>query len=150
PDDLCHARPATPVRLQPPQGREAHAAGAQRGQGDRLERHPREGGARCLPPACGRALGHDAAGLMTHGVQALPGGNYAVELEPREVELLRSLAGELEVLVGADDPGVSRLFPSAYRDDPQAEREYRRLVRQTLVSGRLEALGALRRGAGSK
>ncbi len=86
---------------------------------------------------------------MAHGVQPLPDGSYAVKLEQHEVELVQHLAAELEELVGADDPGVARLFPSAYREDPQAEREYRRLVRQTLVSGRLEALQLLRRSAGA-
>jgi Domain of unknown function (DUF2017) len=87
---------------------------------------------------------------MAHGVQPLPGGSYAVELEPHEEELLRSLAAELETLVAAEDPAVARLFPSAHRDDPAAEREYRRLVRHSLVSGRLEALHALRTSAGAE
>jgi hypothetical protein len=87
---------------------------------------------------------------MAHAVQPLPGGSYAVELEPHEVQLLQSLAAELEALVETDDPAVARLFPSAYQDDHEAVREYRRLVRDTLVSGRLEALRVLRTRAGSE
>jgi len=86
---------------------------------------------------------------VTHGVQPLPDGSYALELEPHETELLRSLAAELEALVETEDAVVARLFPSAYRDDPEAEREYHRLVRHTLVSGRLEALHVLRTRAGA-
>ena len=86
---------------------------------------------------------------MTHGVQPLPDGSYALELEPHQTELLRSLAAELEALVEKEDAVVARLFPSAYRDDPEAEREYHRLVRDTLVSGRLEALHVLRTSAGA-
>ena len=81
---------------------------------------------------------------MAHGVQPLPDGRYAVDLEPEERELLRGLAAELEELVASEDPAVARLFPAAYRDDPKADEEYRRLVRQSLVSGRLEALATLR------
>ena len=87
---------------------------------------------------------------MAHGVQPLPSGSYAVELEPHETELLRGLATELETLVAAEDPAVARLFPSAYRDDPEAEREYRSLVHRSLVSGRLEALHVLRTSAGAE
>jgi len=86
---------------------------------------------------------------MAHGVQPLPDGSYAVKLEEHEAELLQSLAAELEKLVDADDPAVGRLFPSAYRNDPAADGEYRKLVRHTLVSGRLEALRLLRRSAGA-
>jgi len=74
---------------------------------------------------------------VAHGVQPLPDGRYAVDLEPEERELLRGLAAELEELVASEDPAVARLFPAAYRDDPKADEEYRRLVRQSLVSGRL-------------
>ena len=81
---------------------------------------------------------------MAHGVQPLPDGRYAVDLEPEERALLRGLAAELEELVASEDPAVARLFPAAYRDDPKADEEYRRLVRQSLVSGRLEALATLR------
>ncbi len=82
---------------------------------------------------------------MAQGVQPLPDGGYSLGLEPEERELLRGLAAELEELVASEDPAVARLFPAAYRDDPQADEEYRRLVRQSLVSGRLQALATLRR-----
>jgi len=86
---------------------------------------------------------------MSHGIRPLPDGGYGVRLEPEERELLRRLAAELEQLVASEDVAVARLFPSAYRDDPRAEQEYRRLVRGTLVSGRLEALRMLQARAGS-
>ena len=86
---------------------------------------------------------------MARGVHALPDGSYAIELEPEERELLRGLAAELEQLVASEDTAVERLFPPAYRDDPQAEKEYRRLVDRTLVSDRLEGLRTLQAGAGA-
>jgi hypothetical protein len=86
---------------------------------------------------------------MARGVHALPDGSYAIELEPEERELLRGLAAELEQLVASEDTAVERLFPPAYRDDPQAEKEYRRLVDRTLASDRLEGLRTLQAGAGA-
>jgi len=86
---------------------------------------------------------------MAHGVEPLADGSYAVELEPHEVKLLQSLAAELEALVETDDPAVTRLFPSAYPDDRDAEEEYRRLARDSLVSGSMERLRVLRTSAGT-
>ena len=86
---------------------------------------------------------------MAHGVHPLPDGSYAIELEQEERELLRRLAAELEQLVVSEDTAVERLFPPAYRDDPQAEKEYRRLVDRTLASGRLEGLRTLQAAAGA-
>ncbi len=91
-------------------------------------------------------MGDDAAGLigLRHGIQALQDGGYRVRLERRERELLDLLAAELEQLVTSDDPAVARLFPAAYRDDPAADEEYRRLTRSSLADGRLRALRTLR------
>jgi hypothetical protein len=86
---------------------------------------------------------------MAHGVHPLPDGSYAIELEPPERELLRGLAAELEHLIAAEDTAVERLFPPAYRDDPQAEEEYRRLVHRTLATGRLNGSRMLQAGAGA-
>ena len=77
---------------------------------------------------------------MATGVFARADGSYAVELDDGERALLRRLAVELDELVAADDETVGRLFPAAHRDDPAAEREYRKLAGESLVSGRLDAL----------
>jgi hypothetical protein len=79
-----------------------------------------------------------------NGVHALPDGGYEVRLEPEERDLLRALAAELEELVAAEDPVTRRLFPPAYKDSPDDEAEYYRLVHSTLASGRVEALRRLR------
>jgi Domain of unknown function (DUF2017) len=87
--------------------------------------------------------------VTAHGVHPLPDGSYAVELEPEERQLLRGLAAELEHLVVSEDKAVERLFPPAYRDDPQAEQDYRQLVHRSLASARLEGVRTLQRGAGA-
>jgi hypothetical protein len=84
---------------------------------------------------------------MRHGVRAQGDGTYRVHLGRDERELLDLLAAELVQLVAADDDAVARLFPAAYRDDPAAEEEYRRLTRGSLVDGRVAALETIRRTA---
>jgi Domain of unknown function (DUF2017) len=81
---------------------------------------------------------------MRHGVRPLGDGGYRVHLGRDERELLDLLAAELVQLVTADDDAVARLFPAAYRDDPAAEEEYRRLTRSSLADGRIAALETLR------
>src|SRR4029453_6528739 len=63
PDVLCDARVPEALRLQPGEGDGAHAAGAPRGKGRRLERHAREGRVRRRPAPRARALGAPAPGL---------------------------------------------------------------------------------------
>jgi hypothetical protein len=84
-----------------------------------------------------------------HGVRALPDGAYGIQLLSDERALLSRLAAELEHLVDVQDDVVARLFPPAYRDDPEAETEYRRLAGETLAEGRLETLRLLRTTAHS-
>ena len=43
-------------------------------------------------------------------------------------------------MVTTDDPSVRRLFPTAYHEDPERDREYQQLVRDELLERRLAAL----------
>jgi hypothetical protein len=61
-------------------------------------------------------------------------------LPPEERALLRSLGGQIEALLGTDDPSLRRLFPPGYADEPELEVEYRHLVRDDLLSQKREAL----------
>jgi hypothetical protein len=72
-------------------------------------------------------------------------GEYRVRLSDDERDLLRSLAGELEELLGADadDPSLRRLRPPAYEDDDEGKREFRALMGSELDEGRLESLRTL-------
>lgn len=74
------------------------------------------------------------------------GGRVYLRLSRRERELLGALAEELCARLEDGDsgaPDLRRLFPPAYAEDEEDEREYRRLVHDELVSGRLEALRTL-------
>jgi hypothetical protein len=76
-------------------------------------------------------------------------GRYAVRLPEVERELVRSLAGQLTTLLHetTDDPSVRRLFPTAYHDDAERDREYQQLVRDELLERRLAALDAVQQSA---
>ncbi len=79
-------------------------------------------------------------------------GQFEVRLDRPERELLRSLGPEMrEVIVDGDtaDPGVARLFPPAYRDEEDAEREaeFRLLAGDELRSSHLAALATLEESA---
>lgn len=78
--------------------------------------------------------------LFRRPVEPLADGGYRLRLGTGEREVVRDLCDELRGLVEAEDTAVGRLFPEAFRDDPEASDEYDRLVRGELVSGRLAAL----------
>lgn len=61
--------------------------------------------------------------------------------------MLAALPGQLRDALAADEPTVYRLFPPAYADDAAANVDYHRLVGETLLDGKLAALGELERTA---
>jgi hypothetical protein len=69
-------------------------------------------------------------------------GDFQLRLPIEERELLRSLPGQLRELLGTDDPSLHRLFPPAYSDDAEHEREdeYRRLMGDDLEEHHRQAL----------
>ena len=67
-------------------------------------------------------------------------GGYRLRLPSEERELLRSLPDQLRDVMRTDDPGLRRVFPPAYADDSDAEDQYRRLMRNELLEGKLAAL----------
>ena len=67
-------------------------------------------------------------------------GGYRLRLPAEERELLRSLPDQLRDVMRTDDPGLRRLFPPAYAEDEEADDEYRRLMRNELLEGKLAAL----------
>jgi hypothetical protein len=67
-------------------------------------------------------------------------GRFAFRLPEGERSLLESLLPNLRQLVEGGDPSTRRLFPMAYPDDPQKEREYQELMRSDLVASRLAAI----------
>jgi Domain of unknown function (DUF2017) len=80
-----------------------------------------------------------------HRVQRTRRGTYEVHLPEPERALLSSLADQLRELLAetTDDPVVRRLFPTAYHDDAERDREYQQLVRDELLERRLAALATV-------
>jgi len=67
-------------------------------------------------------------------------GDFELALPDVERQVLRSLPAQLRELMSTDDPAVERLFPPAYRDDPDSEAEYRAMVGGELRNRRLSSL----------
>lgn len=78
-------------------------------------------------------------------VQRTRRGTYELRLPEPEQALLRSLVDQLRelLLASTDDPSVRRLFPTAYHDDEERDREYQQLVRDELLERRLAALATV-------
>jgi hypothetical protein len=76
---------------------------------------------------------------------AEPGRGILLELSPAELELMRTLLTQYEELIGTsgDDPALERLFPIAYRDDPDAAAEFSRYTRTGLVDSKTANSGAV-------
>ena len=74
-------------------------------------------------------------------------GRAVLRLDPDESQLLAKLFDELAALLAdddADDAVHQRLNPAAYRDDPDAQAEYRGLTEASLHGQRDERLEACR------
>lgn len=72
-------------------------------------------------------------------------GTFSLDLREEERALIATIVPDLRALL-ADDPGdemLTRLFPTARPDDPDAEAEYREMVRDELVSKRMARLDAV-------
>ncbi len=69
-------------------------------------------------------------------------GTYNLNLREDERALIAAIVPDLRAVL-ADNPGdemLTRLFPTARPDDPDAEAEYQEMVRDELVSKRLDRL----------
>ena len=77
-------------------------------------------------------------------------GGYTLRLPPEERELLRSLPAQMREVMQTDDPGLRRLFPPAYPDDGEADDEFRDLMREELLEGKLAALRVVEETAGAE
>ena len=74
-------------------------------------------------------------------------GGYRLRLPQEERALLATLPAQLREVLQTDDPALRRLFPPAYADDTEADDEYRRLMREELLEGKLAALRVVEESA---
>ncbi|MGH9226356.1 MAG: DUF2017 family protein [Acidimicrobiales bacterium] len=81
-------------------------------------------------------------------IRRLRKGGVELRLPEDERELLRSLAPQMrEMFEDTEDPAVARLFPVAYPDDEERQKEYRLLAGGELLDSHLAALAALESSA---
>ena len=74
------------------------------------------------------------------------GATISLELTEFETELLGTLLADYEELIrgeDADDAALVRLFPSGYRDDPDADAEFRKYTRSGLVDRKTANAGSV-------
>lgn len=79
-------------------------------------------------------------GLFLRRVRRLGDDRFKVELPDAERELLHQLFPQLRELLASDDPSLTRLFPTAYPDDPERDAGYHALVRDELLEKRFGSL----------
>ncbi len=86
-------------------------------------------------------------GLFTRRVKRVGVDRYRLKLPDQERELLTTLAPQLRELLTAgsanDDPSLTRLFPTAYANDPERDAGYQALVRDELLEKRFETIDVI-------
>jgi hypothetical protein len=72
------------------------------------------------------------------------GSTYKLNLPGPEREVILVLCGQLKDLIStppdAHDERMTRLFPTAYADDPERDAEYRHYMHDELVTSRLASI----------
>jgi uncharacterized protein DUF2017 len=72
-------------------------------------------------------------------------GDFELRIPEPEREVLRQLPAQLLEIHGGNDPVLERLYPAAYPDDPEHQREYRDMTHDDLRRQREEALRVMSR-----
>jgi hypothetical protein len=73
-------------------------------------------------------------------IKRIGAGRYVLRLPEEEREVLLSLMPQLRDLLTMDDSSTRRVFPTAYAEDPERDREYQQLVHDELLESRLAAI----------
>ena len=72
-------------------------------------------------------------------------GDFELRIPEPEREVLRQLPDQLLEIHGSDDPVLERLFPAAYPEDAEHEREFRDMTHDDLRRQREDALEVMKR-----
>ena len=76
-------------------------------------------------------------------INLLENGNYQVAVSENEKNLINFISDEVKSFIHRRGGETSRLFPSAYIDQPEAENEYQSMIHDDLVSSHTLALETL-------
>ncbi len=86
-------------------------------------------------------------GLFTRRVKRIATNRYRINLPEHEAELLRTLLPQLRALLTTglsdNDPSLTRLFPTAYANDPELDAGYQALVRDELLEKRFASIDVI-------
>lgn len=86
-------------------------------------------------------------GLFTKRVKRIGTDRYRLSLPAEEADLLRALLPQLRGLLATglsdNDPSLTRLFPTAYANDPELDAGYQALVRDELLEKRFASLDVI-------
>jgi len=72
-------------------------------------------------------------------------GRFQLRLPPEEREVLRRLVADLRELLAREDTSLRRLFPPGHATDQRSDEQYRALVKDDLMTQRVEALQTVER-----
>ncbi len=77
--------------------------------------------------------------------------NFDLHLSPEEQDLLARLGDQLrDLLLQGDSDALVRLFPPAYTQDEEKEAEFRKLMRDDLLAGKLNAIEVVEQTAAAQ
>lgn len=86
-------------------------------------------------------------GLFTRRVKRIGTDRYRISLPEHEAALLRTLVPQLRELLASglsdEDASLTRLFPTAYANDPELDAGYQALVRDELLEKRFASLDVI-------
>ena len=82
--------------------------------------------------------------MIEHPFMPRGDGSLDVKLSSEEAEAIRRVANDiLDELKDTEDPGLRRLFPPAYKDDPDRNEEFEVLTRDDLLARKRNAAEAV-------
>lgn len=77
-------------------------------------------------------------------------GTFSFDFSQDLLDAIVVYAEQLSEGLGSDSPDLTRLFPTAYADDPEKDEGYQIFSRDQLIEGRREALEIMMRSARSE
>lgn len=83
-------------------------------------------------------------------VKAHKDGSFSIRFPDHLIELVVGLADQLDSLLDDDRPELTRLFPTAYPDDPERDAGYQILARGELIEHRRHNVARVMETAGEE
>lgn len=85
-----------------------------------------------------------------HPVARQDDGTFSFDFNQDLKDAIVRFAEQLSEGLGSDSPDLTRLFPTAYADDPEKDEGYQIFSKDELIEGRRESIGTMMRSAHSE